>query len=234
MTQITVVAGEGEYHSERTLRQTADELRNSLGAKVSFCTPDILRDTPDFPESRFAGLEALADSDLMIIFTRWRRLPDEQMEQLDAYLKRGGAVTGFRTSTHAFRFADNSPWASWNSGFGRDVLGTPWTRHHGHSSTTIVRKIPEAAASPLLEGVDEEFRAHSWLYQVELEPGCNLLLDGEPVNPEVDPVSGPLAWTRHHSGGGKVFYTSLGHPRDFTIPSFRALIRNGVSWCLEP
>jgi type 1 glutamine amidotransferase len=40
----------------------------------------------------------------------------------------------------------------------------------------------------------------------------------------------PVTWTNTHTGGGRVFYTSLGHPDDFGIPAFQQLLRNGVYW----
>jgi type 1 glutamine amidotransferase len=40
----------------------------------------------------------------------------------------------------------------------------------------------------------------------------------------------PVAWTRTGPGGGRVFYTSLGHPGDFEVPAFRALLRNAIYW----
>lgn len=38
-----------------------------------------------------------------------------------------------------------------------------------------------------------------------------------------------MAWT-HEYKGGRVFYTSMGLPRDFTEPNFRQLLINAVEW----
>jgi type 1 glutamine amidotransferase len=43
----------------------------------------------------------------------------------------------------------------------------------------------------------------------------------------------PVAWTNKHIGGGRVFYTSLGHADDFRIPAFRRLLLNGIFWALD-
>ena len=43
----------------------------------------------------------------------------------------------------------------------------------------------------------------------------------------------PVTWTNTHAGGGRVFYTSLGHPDDFHTPAFRQLLRNGIYWAAE-
>ncbi len=39
----------------------------------------------------------------------------------------------------------------------------------------------------------------------------------------------PITWTRE-ANGGRVFYTSLGHPHDFEQESFRRLLVNALFW----
>ncbi len=43
----------------------------------------------------------------------------------------------------------------------------------------------------------------------------------------------PVAWTFIHRGGGRSFYTSLGHPDDFNTPMFQQLLSNAVYWALD-
>jgi len=38
-----------------------------------------------------------------------------------------------------------------------------------------------------------------------------------------------VAWTKTHNGG-RVFFTTLGHPQDFEVPSFRNMLINGIRW----
>src|SRR5262245_24693004 len=117
--RVVVLAGEGEYGSDQTMRGVAADLQAEFGTQVSYQVPDVLPDYPDFPSSSFGGLDALASADLLVIYTRFRRLPDAEMAALAQYTARGGAVLGLRTSTHAFSFPPESQWASWNDGFGR-------------------------------------------------------------------------------------------------------------------
>src|SRR5439155_7516734 len=87
------------------------------------------------------GLEALDSADLMIILTRFRNLPDDQMKHVDDFLKAGKPVIGLRTATHAFngikgqyeRYNNgyNGKDKEWADGFGRLVLGEKWISHHG-------------------------------------------------------------------------------------------------------
>jgi type 1 glutamine amidotransferase len=227
--RVVVLAGEGEYQSDETMRPVAADLREALSADVTYRVPDVLADFPDFPASSFGDLDVLTTADLLVVYTRFRRLPDAEMAALAAYLERGGAVLGLRTSTHAFRYPPSSPWADWNDGFGRDVLGTPWVSHHGHSSSTVVTTAAHCS-HPVLDGVPERFISRSWLYRVELSPGCVPLLHGDPVDAEDEPAPGPVGWTRTVRGG-RVFYTSLGHPDDFAAPAFRRLVVNAARWC---
>jgi type 1 glutamine amidotransferase len=42
----------------------------------------------------------------------------------------------------------------------------------------------------------------------------------------------PVAWT-HDYRGARVFYTSLGHPKDFEDEAFRRLLINAIQWALN-
>jgi type 1 glutamine amidotransferase len=231
MTSTVVIAGEGEYQSDRTMRQVADDLERDLGHKVTYCVPDLLADAPNFPLSRIVGLDALAGAQLLVIYTRFRQLPNEQMDRIAKYIREGGPVVALRTSTHAFHYPPASPWSDWNDGFGREVLGSPWVSHHGHSSTTNVSRIA-GVEHPVLENVEESFWSPSWLYNVKLEPDCRPLLNGTPNSPECKPEPGPVCWTRERNDR-RVVYTSLGHPGDFEIPGFRRLLVNAARWCAD-
>ncbi|MEM7234132.1 MAG: ThuA domain-containing protein [Planctomycetota bacterium] len=45
--------------------------------------------------------------------------------------------------------------------------------------------------------------------------------------------SEPVAWVSRTKHGGKVFYTSLGHPEDFKSPSMNRLLRNAIEWAAK-
>ena len=51
------------------------------------------------------GLEALETADLMVLFTRFRELPDEQMKYIVDYTNSGKPIVGLRTATHAFNYS---------------------------------------------------------------------------------------------------------------------------------
>ena len=44
----------------------------------------------------------------------------------------------------------------------------------------------------------------------------------------------PIGWIPNEGpGGGKVFYTSLGHPYDFGVTQFRTMLRNAIYWAVD-
>jgi len=154
---IVLVSGDEEYRSEEALPQLAKILSNHHGFK---CTVLFAQD-PEKPGivnanyvKNIPGLEVLDNADMMIIFTRFRALPDDQMQYLDNYLTSGKPVLGIRTATHAFNFAADSDSKythysngyegeklEWTDGFGRLVLGEKWISHHGHHKNQSTRGI---------------------------------------------------------------------------------------------
>lgn len=237
-SRIVFICGEDEYESERTLPAVAEELRQRHGAEIMVLTahPD-----PSSPDD-IPGLEALQEADLAVFYIRFRQLPEVQFAHIRAYLEAGKPVVGLRTSTHAFQYPEGHPLAAWNDGFGIDVLGAPWICHFGHSSSTDVSVAWGADDHPVLSGVPTRFACRSWLYQVLPYPpqGARILLEGHTVDPEdngwsyteTTPRVHPVAWTRTHAYGGRVFMTTLGHPDDFATQPFRRLLSNGMYWAL--
>ncbi len=170
---VVLVSGDEEYRSEEALPQLARILNthHGMNCKVLFAqdpekpgvvNPNYLHNIP--------GLESLADADLMILFTRFRALPDQQMQFIEDYLKSGKPVIGIRTSTHAFRFKDKEhAWRhygnfyegeekpEWKDGFGRLVLGEKWISHHGHHKhqSTVGIVADGAAEHPIMTSISD-------------------------------------------------------------------------------
>ncbi|BDZ47981.1 hypothetical protein GCM10025867_02220 [Frondihabitans sucicola] len=229
--RIVILAGEPEYDSHQTLAPIATLLSEKLDAHVDLLIPDIIDDEPDFPESSFDNIDAIDNADLLIVYTRFRVLPDDQMRSIQKYLDSKRPVIGLRTSTHAFHFPDSSAWASWNAGFGRDILGSPWISHHGHSSRTRVT-VDDSAPSELIHGLPDAFTVRSWLYVTDPQPWCRPILEGSPINPETDSHPGLVAWYGKPDNR-KTFYTSLGHPDDLLETPVQTLLLNAASWAVS-
>lgn len=166
--RIVLISGDEEYRSEQALPQLGKILARHHGfdCAVLFAVDPATGTINPNVQNNIPGLAALDKADLMIIFTRFRALPDEQMRHIDAYLRSGRPVIGIRTSTHAFLFPGDSPWAhygngyngpktEWTDGFGRLVLGEKWISHHGQHKHESTRGIiaPGAADHPITRGL---------------------------------------------------------------------------------
>ena len=168
---IVLISGDEEYRSEEAMPQMARILSDHHGFT---CTVLFAQD-PEHPGridpnylKNIPGLEALQKADLAFVFTRFRELPDDQMQEIENYLLKGKPVIGIRTATHAFNVLDTtSKWLhydnyyegekeEWHGGFGRLVLGEKWVAHHGHhkhQSTSGI--IAEGAENhPITNGIE--------------------------------------------------------------------------------
>src|SRR5262245_27223210 len=138
---VVLVSGDEEYRSEEALPQLGKILATRHGFKCTVLFAIDLADGTINPNvSNIPGLEALATADLMVIFTRFRDLPDEQLKHIVNYLEAGKPIVGIRTATHAFnikpgntysKYSYNSSEEGYAQGFGRQILGETWTSHHG-------------------------------------------------------------------------------------------------------
>ena len=128
-----------------------------------------------------------------------------------------------RTSCHAFVLggkAKSPPGCDQWPGFDADVLGCHYVNHLSNDRGSDVANSPEAAAGPLLAGVQPAaWHSAGSLYMVlPLAADAKVLMTGR-VGGRVEPV----AWTRTYKGG-RVFATTLGHPDDFALPQFQKLL----------
>jgi len=240
---IVFVTGDHEYSSERTMPLLAAALEKDFGCRttVLYATEPGGRRNESY-EKNIPGLEALKTADLAVFFLRWRQLPQEQLDLIQAYLDSGRPLVGFRTTSHGFKYPDGDPRAHWNA-FGEFAFGTPpgWGgkaghTHYGHDSSTDVAYADGAAGNPILQGVDKSFHVRSWLYKVRpMYPPTNAtwLLVGTAVNPDHPAEVNPVAWTWQTQQGARSFYTSMGHPEDFGVESFQRLVVNAIFWALN-
>ena len=250
---VVFVAGDEEYRSEESLPMLAAILARVLHCRTTVCLPRDKGGKVD-PQTldHIDGLQALDGADGMVLFTRFRALPEAEFRRIDRFVGKGRAVAGFRTATHAFRYADPAL-AARNGDWSRNLFGQHWLVHHGHfddgkAPLTDVAFAPpfapEQRAHPILRGV-QPFAAYSWLYHVqgggdELHDVADILLLGTARKSDLAdttryPRTQPVAWTRRvrrDGGEQRVFFTTLGHPFDFEDPSMRRLAVQGIVWSL--
>ncbi len=257
---IVLVSGDEEYRSEEALPQLAKILARHHGFRCTVLFPIDLKDGTINPNQRdnIPGLEALERADLMVLFTRFRDLPDDQMKHIVAYLESGRPIAAMRTATHAFdlktsptyrRYSWNSK--EWDGGFGRQVLGETWISHHGRHGKQSTRGVivQQQRRHSILRGIqDGDIWGPTDVYEVRLPlPGdsqplvLGQVLDGmQPSDPPApgkqnDPMM-PVAWVKTYTGArgktARVFTTTMGSSQDLLSEGFRRLLVNACYWAL--
>ncbi len=246
---VVFIIGDHEYRSEESMPMIGGILERELGAKISYCfAMDDNRTLNPSREDHIDNLKALKTADLVVFFTRFRALPDNELKYITDYVESGKPVVGFRTSTHTFLYKDNAKKEYLNNEWAAKLFGQQWVTHHGHfddgknplTSVSIIK--PHSILNSI-----KPFDAYSWLYHVDggdwkLNGACDLLLQGKALKTshetELDkfPISNPVAWTKTYTGKSKktarVFFTTLGHPYDFKNENMRKLAVQGMYWAL--
>jgi len=231
-SRILVMIGEDEYLTWNTLPAfvASDLLPQDYAVTVlheSFEDPGV-----------FPTLEREApESDLLFVSVRRRALPHIQMQAIREHLDAGRPLLAIRTSSHAFAprgtLADavsNGERSDWED-FDPAVLGGNYHNHHGQGPVTTVTLSDGAALHPIVQNlVVNDWRSQASLYKVSpLAPAAKPLLIGSIPGQPAEPV----AWTHLYGADpARVFYTSLGHARDFEQPIFRQLLVQALGWCL--
>lgn len=255
---IVLVSGDDEYRSEETLPQLGKMLATHHGFKCTVLfpiDPSTGEIKPDY-QKNIPGIEALDTADLMILCTRFRNLPDEQMKHFVDYVESGKPIVAMRTATHAFNLDGQSSYQdySWNKpdgGFGRRVLGETWVAHHGVHGKESTRGIaaPGEESHPIVRGIKAgEIWGPTDVYTVKLPlPG-----DSKPIvlgqvlvgmQPDDAPLEGakndpmmPVAWTKSYTGksgkASRIFTTTMGAATDFVNTGVRRMLVNATYWSL--
>ena len=228
---IVFVMAEQEYNSEETLPAFAKTyLERDFRCTYLHATSHSGPGRNDVP-----GLEALYDADLLVLSMRRRALPVTQMDHLEYYIRAGRPIVALRVSIVPFQVKpeERPPGHVIWQAFDREVLGCQYAGYDSRSRQTgcDVWPIEAARGHAILQGVDPEgFHSNSWLYKLSpLAPTTTLLLQGRwSLEHPVEPV----AFTNTYQGG-RVFFTSLGHPDDFANASFCRMLANAVAWAIN-
>jgi len=227
--RIVFMIGEDEYQTGQTLPEFAKADLEPLGYRITL----IQADAAD--KNNFPGLiSALRDADLLFLSVRRRTPPIAQLDAVRAYLASGRPLVGIRTACHAFLLVDAKPTdpslEDWPE-FGPVVIGSHYTRHYADAAIATVAIAPGAEDHPILRGVSAGALAGNvspYAVSPLAKNAVPLLMATIPGHP-----SEPIAWTHAYGANrSRIFYTSLGGPKDFQSPDFRRLLVNGVAWAL--
>ena len=208
---LVMLIAEDEYQTAKTLPIfSATHLLPHLRVSTIFGDP---KDRTTIP-----GIEAILDADVLLVSVRRRPLSANDMEKIQTFVKSGRPIIGIRTASHAFSVRDGKQvdglvqWPEFDAyGFGGN-----YTNHYGNELQPTVSREDKAGTL---------FASKGSLYKVSpLKPGTHVLLNGKIESQPAEPV----AWTHVRADGGPSFYTSLGHPNDFTEPTFQELLTNAA------
>jgi len=251
---IVFVTGDEEYRSEESMPQLAKILARHHGFRCTVLfaiNPETGAIDPETLDN-IPGLELLESADLMVVFTRFRELPDAQMKHMVDYLDSGRPIVGLRTATHAFNYVQHpeSPYAKYSfrdtdfeGGFGRQVLGETWVDHYGRHQVESTRGIVAEGKEKhfIVRGCDDIWGPSDVYAVTTLSGDSTPLVMGQVLrgmapndapNRRKKPV--PIAWTKTYTGAqgkaARVFTTTLGHAGDFKNEGVRRLLVNACYW----
>jgi hypothetical protein len=251
---IVFVTGDEEYRSEDSMPQLAKILavRHGFKCTVLFGINKDSGEIDPVTVDNIPGLEALQTADLMVLFTRFRELPDAQMKYIIDYTDSGKPIVALRTATHAFRYQKHkdSPYAKYSfnnrafaGGYGRQVLGETWINHYGHHQHESTRGLVAKGREnhPIVRGVEDIWGPSDVYGITTLSGDSKPLIMGQVLkgmrpqdepNPEKKLV--PIAWTKTYTGAkgktSRVFTTTMGHSFDLKSEGLRRLLINACYW----
>jgi type 1 glutamine amidotransferase len=249
---IAFVTGDDEYRSEESIPVFARMLseRHGFRTTVLFAIDPATGEISPETQNNIPGLEALDRADLMVLFARFRELPDDQMKHIVDYTNSGRPIIGLRTATHPFNYEkhQDSPYAKYSfrdktfeGGYGRQVLGETWVNHYGVHQKESTRGLiaPGMEKHPILIGFNGIWGA-SDVYAITTLTGDSkpvvmgqVLMGMTPDSPpNSDKVLTPVAWVKTYQGA-RVFTTTMGHAEDFQNEGFRRMVTNACYWALK-
>jgi type 1 glutamine amidotransferase len=205
--KVLLISGSLEYKSDESLADFQKHLEEHYAVE---CTRAFRKTDIDLP-----GLEALDQCDVAIFFTRRLTIEGEQLERVKKYALSGKPIIGIRTASHGFQ-----KWLDMD----KEVLGGSYKNHYGQGLKCEIAVVESGKKHPILNGV-KPFATAGGLYKnPDIAKDTTVLLQGTiPEHTE------PVAWVREYKGG-RIFYTSLGHPDDFQNESFIRMLTNAVFW----
>ena len=224
---LVILIAEDEYKTEKTLPKFA---LNHLGREFRVT---ILFGS-DRERSQICGLRVVQDADVLLVSVRRRVLPEANMYLIRELVRSGKPVIGVRTASHTFALRQQrlpEGFSDWLE-FGAEVFGGNYHGHHGNDLKSDVWL--SAPDNPLAMGLSRErIRQGGSLYRTSpLAEGTSVIATGSVEGHAPEPVT----WTFTRADGGRSFYTSMGHVKDFDNPSFTCLLYRGICWAasVEP
>jgi putative membrane-bound dehydrogenase-like protein len=208
MLTVLLISGSVEYKSDDSLAAFEKYLQTNHPIN---CVRAFRKTDEDLP-----GLEWLDKCDVAVFFTRRLKITGEQLDRVKKYATSGKPIVAIRTASHGFQ-----NWLDMD----KEVLGGDYKGHFGHEQRPDVKLTEAGEKHPVLKGV-KPYQATGGLYKnPAVAKDVTVLMTGEIPKEKTEPVT----WVREYKGG-RVFYTSLGHPDDFKDENFQRMLMNAIFW----
>lgn len=220
---ILVYSGSTGYRHESIPAAVA--AIKAIGAKAGYVV-DASEEPDVFSAEKLAGYRVL----VLVDNSTDPKNPDSEWftgtrrEALQGFLKAGKGVVALHAA------ADSH----YNWGWYGQMIGGYFERHPKGTPKGVVTVVdarhPATAKLPrTLERNDE------WYYYKDFDPTVHVLITVDPATigegqPDVNP--NPLVWY-HNFGGGRVFYSALGHSNEsWSEPYMVNLVSGALAWAL--
>ncbi|MEZ6139044.1 MAG: ThuA domain-containing protein [Zavarzinella sp.] len=179
--------------------------------------------------------ETLKNFDCVLFFTTGNPLNEQEVKDLVAWVKAGGAVAGTHCGSDTLYPSKQRPW---NEGYG-ELIGAYFDGHPWHQKIKVVVEDPKHAGAAGFKTGDE---ITDEIYQFRPEPYSRqkLRIIMSVDNSSIDVKKGKrkdndyaIAWCRE-VGKGRTFYTSLGHRKEvWKDARYQQHLIGGLKWTMK-
>ncbi|MCE9531677.1 MAG: ThuA domain-containing protein [Planctomycetes bacterium] len=205
--KVLLISGSLEYKSDDSLAAFQKYLEANYPVE---CSRAFRKADDDIP-----GLEGLETCDVAVFFTRRLTVKGEQLERIKKYATSGKPIVAIRTASHGFQ-----NWLAMD----KEVLGGNYKNHYKDGPKCEIKIADKGKEHPILQGVKPWASTGSLYLNPDINKDVTLLMTGS-----IPDHTEPITWVRENKGG-RVFYTSLGHPDDFKEDSFKRMLVNAIFW----
>lgn len=205
--KVLLISGSVEYKSDDTLPLLQKYLETNYPVECS----RAFRKT----DEDLLGLEGLETCDVAVFFTRRLKITGDQLDRIKKYATSGKPIVAIRTASHGFQ-----NWLEMDA----EVLGGNYKGHFGAGPKCDCKLTDAGEKHPIMNGV-KPFVSEGSLYKNQgHNKDVTVLMTGS-----IPKESEAISWVREYKGG-RVFYTSLGHPKDFEDENFKRMVTNAIFW----
>ncbi len=206
--RVCLLSGSEEYKSDVSLAAFKEYLEKHFDMECTLLKAVGFEELP--------GLEALEKCDVSLFFTRRLRTDGEDLERVKKYGQSGKPIVAVRTASHGFQ--------NWLE-FDKEILGGNYHNHFPEGPVQTAVPTAEAEKHPVMKGVRTIESEYSLYKTAPVASDVTVLMNASIPNE----VPQPAVWVREYRGA-RVFYTSLGGPKDFENAQFRKLLANALCW----